>query len=287
MLAVLVLAGTGAALTGFAPRASRRAADRRFLAVGLVVRLRLRRRPLRRRRRRRDRPAGWGRGRRRDRSAGAGAAPCCSLVAAPLAAVALLALVDLVSGGDAHLTRSVLDAGGLDELAEVAQRRLQLSAHSFATADRLRLPAAAGGGCGARAIAWRDRIASWLAGRPAMRAGPRRRPGGDRWAPSPTTPAPSCSRSAPPICSSSPASSGPRRATQPGRYRLVLRAHRACLAIFLDLSGRRESARGGACRGVPRPRPPRACARTLRPARPPQPGARTAPRRKRARRPTT
>ena len=54
------------------------------------------------------------------------------MLAAPVAAVALLALIDLVSGANAHLTRSVLDAGGLNDLADVAQRRLQLSAHSFA-----------------------------------------------------------------------------------------------------------------------------------------------------------
>ena len=34
-------------------------------------------------------------------------------------------------GGDAHLTRSVLEAGGLDDLADVAERRLRLSAMSF------------------------------------------------------------------------------------------------------------------------------------------------------------
>ena len=54
------------------------------------------------------------------------------VVAAPFAVLALLALIDLVSGANAHLTRSVLDAGGLGDLADVAQRRLQLSAHSFA-----------------------------------------------------------------------------------------------------------------------------------------------------------
>ncbi len=54
------------------------------------------------------------------------------VVAAPIAVLCLLALIDLVSGANAHLTRSVLDAGGLNDLADVAQRRLQLSAHSFA-----------------------------------------------------------------------------------------------------------------------------------------------------------
>jgi hypothetical protein len=53
------------------------------------------------------------------------------IVAAPIAALALLALADLVSGGNSHLTRSVLDAGGFDDLGDVAQRRLSLSADSF------------------------------------------------------------------------------------------------------------------------------------------------------------
>jgi hypothetical protein len=56
------------------------------------------------------------------------------VIAAPLAALAVLALVDLVSGGNSHLTRSVLDAGGAGDLADVAQRRLELSAHDFAQA---------------------------------------------------------------------------------------------------------------------------------------------------------
>ena len=52
----------------------------------------------------------------------------------------LLALVDLTSGANAHLTRSVLDAGGLNDLADVAQRRLQLRPQ-LRQARRLRLPA--------------------------------------------------------------------------------------------------------------------------------------------------
>jgi len=49
-----------------------------------------------------------------------------------LAFVGFISAIDLISGANAHLTRSVLDAGGLGDLAQVAQRRLQLSAHSFA-----------------------------------------------------------------------------------------------------------------------------------------------------------
>jgi hypothetical protein len=47
--------------------------------------------------------------------------------------VALAAIVaaDLVLGGGAHLSRSVLEAGGLDELADVVERRVTLSERSF------------------------------------------------------------------------------------------------------------------------------------------------------------
>jgi hypothetical protein len=53
------------------------------------------------------------------------------VIAAPLAAVGALVVADLLLGGNAHLTRSVLRAGGLDQLGNVAERRLVLSAHSF------------------------------------------------------------------------------------------------------------------------------------------------------------
>jgi len=62
---------------------------------------------------------------------GGGGRRAALVIAAPLAALAALALADLVLGADAHLTRSVLHAGGLDDLAQVAERRLRLSAHSF------------------------------------------------------------------------------------------------------------------------------------------------------------
>ena len=68
---------------------------------------------------------------------------------------------------------------------------------------------------------------------------------------------------------------------------LVARANRPRLAIFLELPGRREPARRGARRGVPRPWPPRPRARPLRPARPAQPGRSTGRRPSRARCPTT
>jgi hypothetical protein len=169
ILSVLVIAGTGAALAGFAPRLSRRDTALAFLATGLVFAF------------------VFGAGRF---GADVGAAIVLPLgaavaaaalgverrrtallvLAAPVAAVALLALLDLLTGANAHLTRSVLDAGGLGDLSDVAQRRLQLSAHSFVKPlVFLCLPFLA------LAVLWaalrRDRLEGWLRGRPAMRAG--------------------------------------------------------------------------------------------------------------------
>jgi hypothetical protein len=53
------------------------------------------------------------------------------LLGAPVAGLAALALLDLVTGGDAHFSRSVLEAGGLDEIADVAERRVRLSYRSL------------------------------------------------------------------------------------------------------------------------------------------------------------
>ncbi len=52
-------------------------------------------------------------------------------IAAPIAALAALAAADLLLGGDAHLSRSVLRAGGLDQLGDVVERRVRLSAANF------------------------------------------------------------------------------------------------------------------------------------------------------------
>jgi hypothetical protein len=169
LLGVLVVAGLGAGLTGFAPRLSPRACAVVFLAGGFAAAF------------------VFAAGRF---GADVGAAivlPIAAAVAAaavaarrrrtallilavPFLALAALALVDLVSGANAHLTRSVLDAGGLGDLADVAQRRLQLSAHSFVRpvlAAFLPLVLA----LAVLAYLRRDRLAAWLVGRPAMRAG--------------------------------------------------------------------------------------------------------------------
>jgi hypothetical protein len=157
LLAVLVVAGTGAGLAAFAPigllaafvfAAGRFGADvgaAIVFPVGAIVAA----------------MAVAGRGRR---------PLLLAVIAAPLAVLALLALVDLLSGANAHLTRSVLDAGGLGDLADVAQRRLQLSAHSFARPVLLAfLPVVAA--VASLAYLRRDRLLDWLAGFPAVRAG--------------------------------------------------------------------------------------------------------------------
>ncbi|HEX6455651.1 MAG TPA: hypothetical protein VF009_03930 [Solirubrobacterales bacterium] len=170
LLAVLVVGGTGAALAGFGREPSRRTAAGTFLAVGLLAAF------------------VFAAGRF---GADVGAAivfpvgavvaavviaglarrtALIAVIAAPFAVLALLALIDLVSGANAHLTRSVLDAGGLGSLGDVAQRRLQLSAHSFGRPVLLALlPLVAA--VAILAYVRRDRLQAWLDGVPAMRAG--------------------------------------------------------------------------------------------------------------------
>jgi hypothetical protein len=169
LLAVLIVAGTGAGLAGFAPRVSPRRAASAFLVVGMALAF----------------VFAAGRfgadvgaaivfpvgaavaaatiGARRRRTA-------LAVVAVPFVAVALLALVDLVTGANAHLTRSVLDAGGFNDLAQIAQRRLQLSARSFTRPIVfVFLPLIAA--LATLALARRHRLRAWLQGLPAMRAG--------------------------------------------------------------------------------------------------------------------
>lgn len=169
LLGVLVVAGAGAGMAGFAPSLPARRCAGLFLASGLVFAVVF--------------AAG-----RFGADVGAaivlpvGAAVAAAAVAAsrrgtaflfiaaPLAVLALIALADLVSGANAHLTRSVLDAGGFADLADVAQRRLQLSAHSFGRPIVLLfLPLVAV--LAVLAIAQRDRLGTWLHDYPAMRAG--------------------------------------------------------------------------------------------------------------------
>jgi hypothetical protein len=169
LLAVLVIAGTGAALAGFAPHLARSRAAAGFLVVGLGLAFVF--------------AVG-----RFGADVGAaivlpfGAAVAAAaigarglrsgllIVAAPIVAVALLAVIDLATGANSHLTRSVLDAGGLDQVAEVAQRRLELSAHSFARPIvYFFMPLVVA--VAVWAYLQRDRIAGWLRDVPPVRAG--------------------------------------------------------------------------------------------------------------------
>ena len=93
-----------------------------------------------------------------------------AVIAVPVVALGALALIDLVSGGNSHLTRSVLDAGGATNLADVAQRRLELSANDFAQAAGNPLFWVVIAGIGVSIWRWR-RIDAWLRPEPLARAG--------------------------------------------------------------------------------------------------------------------
>jgi hypothetical protein len=88
---------------------------------------------------------------------------------APALAFAALAAVDLATGGDAHFSRSVLRAGGLDGLAQVVQRRLELSYDSLGRGVMPLLAAAA-----AIVLLWgfaaRRRLLAPLEASPGLRA---------------------------------------------------------------------------------------------------------------------
>ena len=53
------------------------------------------------------------------------------VIAAPVIALAVLVAIDLLSGGDSHLSESVLGAGGIDDLKDVFERRIVLGARTF------------------------------------------------------------------------------------------------------------------------------------------------------------
>jgi hypothetical protein len=92
------------------------------------------------------------------------------VIAAPVLALAALAALDLALGGGAHLTSSVLRAGGASSLADVAERRLRLSVSSFVRntdSPYLYLSVVVA----IAAIARRRLIESWFEGRPAAFAG--------------------------------------------------------------------------------------------------------------------
>lgn len=89
--------------------------------------------------------------------------------ALPLPALALLAAADLLSGANAHLTSAVLDADSGGDVLSVVGHRLREMAESFGRPILLvGLPVV----IAAAAIAWlgRDRLKAWLRPAPAMRA---------------------------------------------------------------------------------------------------------------------
>ncbi len=91
-------------------------------------------------------------------------------LAVPLPALAILAAVDLLSGADAHLTSTVLQAESGGDVLAVLGRRLREAGESFGRPLLLPgLPLVLAGAV----LAWlqRDRIAAWLGSVPAMRAG--------------------------------------------------------------------------------------------------------------------
>ena len=128
---MLIVGGIGAGLAGFAPRLSPGRCAAAFLAIGLVFAAIFA-----------SGKFGADVGAAIDFPAGVAAAAVAVtggrrrwivlVVLIPLIVLALLALADLVTGANSHFTRSVLDAGGLHSLGDIAQRRLdQLSARSF------------------------------------------------------------------------------------------------------------------------------------------------------------
>lgn len=89
---------------------------------------------------------------------------------APVAAVAALLLIDLATGGDAHLSRSVLGAGGIDDLEDVVTRRVKAALRSFPNYSDSPFFIAAVLGIVA-GIVQRRRIASWFSDDRAAQAG--------------------------------------------------------------------------------------------------------------------
>jgi hypothetical protein len=88
----------------------------------------------------------------------------------PIPALAILSVADLVTGANAHLTKTVLDAKSGGDVLSVVGHRLSETVSSFA---RPVLVAGLPVVIAAAVFAWlrRDRLAAWLSGLPAMRAG--------------------------------------------------------------------------------------------------------------------
>ncbi len=92
------------------------------------------------------------------------------VMGAPFMALIVLVAIDLISGGDSHLSRSVLGAGGLNDVGDVFQRRITLGARSFPKSIHSPFFIAALAAI-VLAVLYRGRIVSWMDGRPAALAG--------------------------------------------------------------------------------------------------------------------
>jgi hypothetical protein len=172
ILVVLVLAGTGAALTGFTRwergQSGKRRSAEAFVVVAAVLTFAFA-------------YGGYGADVGAAISLPLGAAVAAALVAGqrrlallafllPLPAVALLAAADLVTGAHSHLTSTVLQTGNGGDALAVIGHRLGETGQSFGRTVLLPgLPVA----IAAALLAWtrRDRLATWTVDRPALRAG--------------------------------------------------------------------------------------------------------------------
>lgn len=88
-------------------------------------------------------------------------------VLVPIGCVVALMAADLVLGGGAHLTRSVLDAGGLEEAGNVFERRIRLAAASFTRGANVPFIVLAVIAIGA-GFRYRETIRSWYPERAAF-----------------------------------------------------------------------------------------------------------------------
>lgn len=92
------------------------------------------------------------------------------VVAAPVLALVALVAIDLVSGGDSHLSASVLGAGGIDDLKDVFERRIVLGARTFPKYLDSPFFIAALAGIALGVVFWK-RIGGWLTQYPPARVG--------------------------------------------------------------------------------------------------------------------
>lgn len=86
---------------------------------------------------------------------------------APVAGLVALFAVDAVVGGDAHFTRTIIDADSLSEVLEVIERKLDLMVASFGRSGNLQLIPVTIGLLIFAALRWRA-IVAWIGDRAAL-----------------------------------------------------------------------------------------------------------------------